>query len=58
MLLERRLPAGVSLGFTAPIDALYAATEINDWAHDAAVAALAGAAPAGIDSATRSGCAS
>ena len=50
MLLERRLPGGVSLGFTAPIDALYAATEINDWAHDAAVAVLAGAAPAGIDS--------
>lgn len=49
ILLERRLHGGVSLGFTAPIDALYAATEINDWAHDEASAALAGAAPADIE---------
>ena len=41
VLLERRLDDGVSLGFTAPIDALYAATEINDWAFTAAAAALA-----------------
>lgn len=41
VLLERRLDKGVSLGFTAPIDALYAATEINDWAFAAAAAALA-----------------
>ncbi|MGB5623840.1 MAG: Mur ligase family protein, partial [Gammaproteobacteria bacterium] len=48
VLLERRLDGGVSLGLTAPIDALYAATEINDWAHDAAASALAGSAPADI----------
>ncbi|MGD8976814.1 MAG: Mur ligase family protein [Gammaproteobacteria bacterium] len=41
VLLERRLDNGVSLGFTAPIDALYAATEINDWAFAAAAARLA-----------------
>jgi len=41
VLLERRLDNGVSLGFTAPIDALYAATEINDWAFAAAATALA-----------------
>jgi UDP-N-acetylmuramyl tripeptide synthase len=35
-LLERRTAGGVSLGFPAPIDALYAATEINDWACEAA----------------------
>lgn len=45
-LLDRRTSGGVSLGFPAPIDALYAATEINDWAYDAARSALRdGAAP-------------
>jgi UDP-N-acetylmuramyl tripeptide synthase len=29
---SRRLTGGVSLAFSAPIDALYAATEINEWA--------------------------
>ena len=28
----RRLQGGVSLAFSAPIDALYAATQINEWA--------------------------
>jgi len=32
----RRMAAGASLGFDAPIDALYAATEINDWAFESA----------------------
>lgn len=35
-LHERRMSGGVSLGFDAPIDALYAATEVNDWAFEAA----------------------
>jgi cyanophycin synthetase len=35
-LCERRVTGGVSLGFTAPADALYAATDLNDWAFDAA----------------------
>jgi len=37
---------GVSLAFSAPIDALYAATEVNEWALDAAVADLGGEMPA------------
>jgi len=37
------LAGGVSLGFTAPIDALYAAAEINEWAWAACEHELAGA---------------
>ena len=29
---SRKLQGGVSLAFAAPVDALYAASEINDWA--------------------------
>ena len=36
------LSDGVSLGFTAPIDALYAASEINEWAWAASDAELNG----------------
>lgn len=36
----RRLRGGVSLAFTAPIDALYAATAINEWAWAASAHAL------------------
>jgi cyanophycin synthetase len=39
---ELRWPGGASLAFTAPPDALYSATEINEWAWDAAVAEAAG----------------
>jgi len=35
-LLVRRFPGGASLALTAPIDALYAATEVNEWAWTAA----------------------
>lgn len=38
----RRMAGGASLGFDAPIDALYAATEINDWAFEAARRQVAG----------------
>ena len=41
-LVSRVFPGGMSLAFEAPIDALYAATEVNEWAWDAASAELAG----------------
>ncbi|HEX2218139.1 MAG TPA: Mur ligase family protein [Gemmatimonadales bacterium] len=41
-LAERRYAGGVTLGFTAPLDALYAATDLNEWAWSAAEAAIAG----------------
>lgn len=37
--------AGASLAISAPIDALYAATEVNEWALAAATADLAGTRP-------------
>ena len=36
------LTGGISLGYTAPIDALYAASEINEWAYAACDAELNG----------------
>jgi UDP-N-acetylmuramyl tripeptide synthase len=41
-LLHRAFPHGASLAVTAPVDALYAATEVNEWAWEAARARLAG----------------
>ena len=41
-LAARRFPGGASLALTAPIDALYAATEVNEWAWSAATARLNG----------------
>lgn len=38
-----KLLGGVSLGFTAPIDALYAASEVNEWAWAACDGDLGGA---------------
>lgn len=38
VLAVRRYPGGASLAMTAPIDALYAATEVNEWAWAAASA--------------------
>jgi UDP-N-acetylmuramyl tripeptide synthase len=40
----RRFAGGASLAITAPVDGLYAATEINDWAWGAAEAAVTGLA--------------
>ncbi len=37
-LAVRRYPGGASLALTAPMDALYAATELNEWAWTAASA--------------------
>jgi UDP-N-acetylmuramyl tripeptide synthase len=39
-LAIRRFPGGASLALTAPIDALYGATEVNEWAWTAATARL------------------
>ena len=41
-IAARTFAGGASLAITAPIDALYTATEINDWAWDAVEAELAG----------------
>ena len=41
-LHELRFPGGASLALTAPPDALYAATEINEWAWDATLAVVSG----------------
>lgn len=41
-IAARRFPGGASLAITAPIDGLYTATEVNDWAWEAAEAAVAG----------------
>jgi UDP-N-acetylmuramyl tripeptide synthase len=41
-IAARRFPGGASLAITAPIDGLYTATEINDWAWETAEAAVAG----------------
>lgn len=38
----RRFPGGASLAISAPIDSLYAATEVNEWAWVAAEAAVTG----------------
>jgi cyanophycin synthetase len=38
----RRFAGGASLAITAPVDGLYAATEVNDWAWGAAEAAVTG----------------
>lgn len=43
-IFTRTHRTGVSLVISAPIDALYAATEVNEWALEAAVAELAGEA--------------
>ncbi len=45
----RRFRGGVALAFSAPIDALYAATEINEWAWSAAETALAGREPPALE---------
>jgi cyanophycin synthetase len=41
-LIVRQFPGGASLALTAPIDALYAATEVNEWAWTAATRRLHG----------------
>ena len=48
-LCVRRFPGGANLGLSAQIDRLYTATEVNEWALDAAAAELAGRAPSDAD---------
>lgn len=38
---SRKFPGGVSVAISAPLDALYAATEVNEWAWGAAQAEIA-----------------
>ncbi len=52
-LFSRIFPGGMSLAFHAPIDALYAATEVNEWAWAATVAELAGEEEAEFDTAAQ-----
>jgi len=40
--MVRRFPGGASLAISAPIDALYAATEVNEWAFASAKARVTG----------------
>jgi cyanophycin synthetase len=47
----RRFLGGASLAIAAPMDALYAATLVNEWACEAAVAELVGAALSPLESA-------
>ena len=37
---SRKFPGGISIAISAPLDALYAATEVNEWAWSAAEAEL------------------
>jgi len=50
-LSSRSFPGGLNLVMTAPIDALYAATEVNEWALDAAMARVDGAEVPDLDAA-------
>ncbi len=50
----RRVPGGVSLALRAPIDVLYAATEINDWAWEATSQTLGGEALPALEPAAAS----
>jgi UDP-N-acetylmuramyl tripeptide synthase len=45
----RRFPGGASLFLSAPIDCLYTATEINEWAWSVAIAAAGGASEPSLD---------
>ncbi len=45
VLVARLFPGGASLAISAPIDALYAATEVNEWAWAAALASFDGEVP-------------
>ncbi len=48
---SRQVAGGVMLALSAPPDMLYAATEVNDWAWDAANAALSGGDAPSLDEA-------
>lgn len=46
LICHARLADGISIAFSAPIDALYAATEINEWVWACCDAQFNGAEPA------------
>lgn len=48
-LCVRLFPGGANLGMSAPIDCLYTATEVNEWAWEAAMAAVASGEPAAAE---------
>src|SRR6188768_1033965 len=48
-LCVRLFPGGANLGMSAPIDRLYTATEVNEWAWEAAVAAVSGHEPSAAE---------
>ena len=50
--VARRFPGGLSLGFSAPMDALYAACEMNEWAWSVAEAQLDGNTLPSLEAAT------
>ena len=52
----RRFPGGASLAISAPIDGLYAATDINDWAWGAAEDVMAGRREPDLAKARRACC--
>ena len=51
-LAHRLHRGGLTLAFSAPTDALYAATEVNEWAMAAAEADLAGTEPSDLEEAS------
>jgi hypothetical protein len=52
-LYTRTFPGGASFFLTAPIDALYAATDVNEWAWEAAEASLLESEPPSLADAAR-----
>src|SRR5688572_13758516 len=48
-LCARRFPGGANLALSAQIDRLYTATEVNEWAFEAALAALGGQEPPAVE---------
>jgi UDP-N-acetylmuramyl tripeptide synthase len=51
--VSRRFIGGASLAITAPPDSLYAATDLNEWALDAADSAVRGTPPPGFEPAAQ-----
>ncbi len=48
-LCIRLFPGGANLGMSAPIDRLYTATEVNEWAWETAVAMVSGREPSAAE---------
>ncbi|MBC8368877.1 MAG: hypothetical protein H8E25_02665 [Planctomycetes bacterium] len=50
-LASRHFPGGLSLAFNAPMDRLYVACEMNEWAYESAVADINGVDAPGMSAA-------